>query len=110
MNEDKFIQHRRTRTQAMIDEAIDRAKHGQRVLVLVPTSELAKYYKSFVDEHRTTGVVWAIDFIGIASAATTIGKTWNALLVDHYVFEGPTTLTAASAIGFLRSRIVPLES
>jgi hypothetical protein len=114
MNQDKHTTleerihtvHRRGRTQAMLDEAVDRAQHGEQVLVLAHDEKTAEYFRNWLANvygpHLRVTVRSASGGHGMY-----LGVTWNALLVDHYVYERAEQIpNLSSLLSFLRTRIV----
>ena len=107
---DKYVEHRRARTQAMLDEAVARARNGERVLVLVHDQQMVDYFRA----HITNVMGVQHDRIVIRSAQEGGGAflslpPLNALLIDHFVFEVEWPLNFFSLLSFLRTRIVPVQ-
>lgn len=93
----------------MLDEAVTRARAGERVLILVHDQEMVDYFRAHIDstmgaEHLQITIKSATE-----GGGRFLGFTWNALLIDHYVHESANIPNLAVLIGFIRTRIMPAQ-
>ncbi len=109
-DEDRYSNHRRGRTQAMLDEAIERARHGEKVLVLVSSQELASYFKHHVESlGPTEAIKLQIDFMSVQNVNALIGRQWNSFMIDHYAIEHGDITRLSTIFDYVRTRIVPAK-